>query len=36
MNSHIVGVDDTDLLLLVGTNPKMEGPVLNARIRKAV
>lgn len=36
MNSHIVGVDDTDLLLLVGTNPKMECPVLNARIRKAV
>lgn len=36
MNSHIVGIDDTDLLLLVGTNPKVECPVLNARIRKAV
>jgi NADH dehydrogenase/NADH:ubiquinone oxidoreductase subunit G len=36
MNSHIVGVDDTDLLLLIGTNPKLECPVLNARIRKAV
>jgi len=36
MNSHIVGVDDTDLLILIGTNPKLECPVLNARIRKAV
>lgn len=36
MNSTIVGVDETDLLILVGTNPKMECPVLNARIRKAI
>lgn len=35
MNSHITGIDDTDLLILVGTNPKIECPVLNARIRKA-
>jgi NADH dehydrogenase (ubiquinone) Fe-S protein 1 len=36
MNSRIRGVDDADLLLLVGTNPKIESPVFNARIRKAV
>lgn len=36
MNSQITGIDETDLLLLVGTNPKLECPVLNARIRKAV
>ena len=36
MNSKIQGIDETDLLILVGTNPKTENPVLNARIRKAV
>lgn len=36
MNSRVTGIDETDLLLLVGTNPKIENPVLNARIRKAV
>lgn len=36
MNSQIQGIDETDLLILVGTNPKTENPVLNARIRKAV
>lgn len=35
MNSRIVGIDETDLLIFVGTNPKTENPVLNARIRKA-
>jgi NADH dehydrogenase/NADH:ubiquinone oxidoreductase subunit G len=35
MNSKIMGIDDTDLLLLVGCNPRLEAPVLNARIRKA-
>jgi len=35
MNSHITGIDDTDLLVLVGTNPKLECPVFNARIRRA-
>ena len=35
MNSRITGIDETDLLILVGTNPKTECPVLNARIRKA-
>jgi NADH-quinone oxidoreductase subunit G len=33
-NSTIAGLDDCDALLLVGTNPRLESPVLNARIRK--
>jgi NADH dehydrogenase (ubiquinone) Fe-S protein 1 len=36
MNSRVLGVEDTDLLVLVGCNPKSENPVLNARIKKAV
>lgn len=36
MNSRITGIDDTDLLILVGCNPKFENPVINARIKKAV
>ena len=36
MNSRITGIDETDLLILVGCNPKFENPVLNARIKKAV
>lgn len=35
MNSRIMGIDETDLLLMVGVNPRTEAPVLNARIRKA-
>lgn len=35
MNSKIMGIDDTDLLILIGANPRLEAPVLNARIRKA-
>ncbi|KAI5283320.1 NADH dehydrogenase (ubiquinone) 78K chain precursor, 5-prime end, partial [Ascosphaera aggregata] len=33
-NSKISGVDEADVLLLVGTNPRHEAAVLNARIRK--
>lgn len=36
MNSRITGIDETDLLILVGCNPKFENPVFNARIKKAV
>lgn len=36
MNSRVTGIDETDLLILVGCNPKFENPVLNARIKKAV
>jgi predicted molibdopterin-dependent oxidoreductase YjgC len=35
MNSKVTGIDETDLLILVGCNPKFENPVLNARIKKA-
>jgi len=33
-NSTIAGLEDADALLLIGTNPRKEAPVLNARIRK--
>jgi NADH-quinone oxidoreductase subunit G len=33
-NSGIRGIDQADAILLVGTNPRAESPVLNARIRK--
>ena len=33
-NSKIFSVDDADAILLVGTNPRHEAAVLNARIRK--
>ena len=33
-NSSIAGVEDADLILLVGTNPRHEASILNARIRK--
>ncbi len=33
-NPTIAGVDEADSLLIVGSNPRREAPVLNARIRK--
>ncbi|KAK5319490.1 ndufs1 NADH-ubiquinone oxidoreductase subunit [Exophiala xenobiotica] len=33
-NSKIFGVEDADCMLIVGTNPRWEAAVLNARIRK--
>ncbi len=33
-NSSIAGIEDSDLILLVGTNPRHEASILNARIRK--
>ena len=33
-NSRIEGIDQADVILLVGTNPRVEAAVLNARIRK--
>jgi len=35
MNSHINGIEECDLLLMIGTNPKYEAPVINSRILKA-
>lgn len=33
-NSTIAGIEDSDALLIVGSNPRWEATVLNARIRK--
>jgi len=33
-NSGIAGIDEADAILLIGSNPRMEAPVLNARIRR--
>jgi NADH-quinone oxidoreductase subunit G len=33
-NSTIAGIDEADAIMLIGTNPRKESPVLNARIRK--
>ncbi|TPX62157.1 hypothetical protein PhCBS80983_g00727 [Powellomyces hirtus] len=35
MNSTINGIEEADALLLVGTNPRHEAPIVNTRIRKA-
>ena len=34
-NSTIAGIEAADALLIIGSNPREEAPVLNARIRKA-
>ena len=34
-NSTINGIEDSDLILLIGTNPRFEATMVNARIRKA-
>ena len=33
-NSTISGIDEADALLIIGSNPRIEAPVMNARIRK--
>ncbi len=33
-NAAIAGLDEVDAVLLVGTNPRFEAPVLNARLRR--
>ena len=34
-NSSINGIEDSDLILLIGTNPRFEATILNTRIRKS-
>lgn len=34
LNATIEQVEETDLVLLIGTNPRIEAPLLNTRIRK--
>ncbi|MGG5808362.1 NADH-quinone oxidoreductase subunit NuoG [Falsiroseomonas sp. CW058] len=33
-NSTIAGIDEADALLVIGSNPRTEAPVINARIRR--
>jgi NADH-quinone oxidoreductase subunit G len=33
-NATIAGIEDADAVLLIGSNPRLEAPVLNTRIRK--
>ncbi|GAB0114999.1 NADH-quinone oxidoreductase subunit NuoG [Acidisoma sp. C75] len=33
-NTTIAGIEEADAILLIGTNPRHEAPILNARIRK--
>ena len=33
-NATIAGIEQADALLIIGSNPRLEAPVLNARIRK--
>ncbi|TAJ73826.1 MAG: NADH-quinone oxidoreductase subunit G [Phenylobacterium sp.] len=33
-NSSLQGIEDADYILIVGSNPRLEAPVLNARLRK--
>jgi NADH-quinone oxidoreductase subunit G len=33
-NTTIAGIEEADLCLLVGTNPRQEAPIINARMRK--
>ncbi|MBC7635946.1 MAG: NADH-quinone oxidoreductase subunit G [Acetobacteraceae bacterium] len=35
-NTSIAGIEEADAILLIGTNPRREAPLLNARIRKAI
>ncbi|XP_072117391.1 NADH-ubiquinone oxidoreductase 75 kDa subunit, mitochondrial [Mobula birostris] len=35
LNTRIAGVEEADVLLLVGTNPRFEAPLFNVRIRKS-
>lgn len=35
-NSTIAGIEKADVILLVGTNPRWEAPLVNARIRKTI
>jgi NADH-quinone oxidoreductase subunit G len=33
-NSSIAGIEEADAILIIGSNPRVEAPVINARIRK--
>ncbi|MEE2722241.1 MAG: NADH-quinone oxidoreductase subunit NuoG, partial [Pseudomonadota bacterium] len=33
-NTTITGIDDADACLIIGSNPRLEAPIINARLRK--
>jgi len=35
LNSKIEGIEESDLIILIGTNPRYEATILNSRIRKS-
>lgn len=35
LNSKIAGVEEADYILFIGTNPRLEAPLFNSRVRKA-
>ncbi|MBL6455189.1 NADH-quinone oxidoreductase subunit G [Belnapia sp. T6] len=35
-NTGIAGIEEADALLIIGSNPRLDSPVINARIRKRV
>lgn len=34
LNTTIAGIEESDLVLLIGTNPRYEAPIFNSRLRK--
>ncbi len=34
-NTSIMGIEDADAVLIIGSNPRVEAPLINARMRKA-
>lgn len=34
-NTTVAGIESADVVLLIGTNPRVESPVYNARLRKS-
>ena len=35
-NTRLAGIETADVVLLIGTNPRLEAPLVNTRLRKAV
>lgn len=35
LNTTIAGIEEADVILFIGTNPRFEAPLLNARVRKS-